>query len=192
MKKKKIGFTCSAFDLCHAGHVLLFKEAKKNCDYLIVGLQDDPSNIQDINYRDKVKNRPVMSIKERKIILEGIKYIDEIFTYSTEADLYDKLKKLKIDIRFLGNDWKGKKYTGYDLPHQPYFVDRSHGYSTTELRHRVYWAERERLTHMSQESQRQGVLRRIAHNIEQVFTPNSDEKQQPKEKPLPSGKRQMA
>src|SRR5688572_17393525 len=82
----KIGFTCSAFDLCHAGHMLLFKEAKDHCDYLIVGLQEDQSVDNHINmqYRGKLKPKPIMSLDERKVILQGIKYIDEIFLYRNE------------------------------------------------------------------------------------------------------------
>ncbi len=137
---KKRGFTCGAFDLCHAGHMLVFKEAKTVCDYLIVFLQDDPS-LDDPNYRGKIKNKPVMSLEERKIILEGIKYIDEIITYRTEADLHEKLKNLKADIRIIGKDWKGKKFTGWDLPFEVYYNSRGHNFSTSALRERVFKAE---------------------------------------------------
>jgi len=143
----KIGFTCSSFDLCHAGHVLLFKEAKEHCDYLIVGLQDDPSVDNDINieYRGKLKNRPVMTLAERRIILEGIKYIDEIFTYRDEEDLYKNIERLhregRYQIRFIGEDYRGRQYTGHDIPHTIYYIRRDHGYSTTELRNRVHEAE---------------------------------------------------
>lgn len=141
--EKKIGFTCGAFDLCHAGHMLVFKEAKTLCDYLIVFLQDDPS-VDRASYRGKPKNKPVMSLEERKIILEGIKYIDEIITYTTEDDLYGKLKNLKADTRIIGADWKGKKFTGWDLPFEVYYNSRSHNFSTTALRDRVYLAEAKR------------------------------------------------
>lgn len=147
----KIGFTCSSFDLCHAGHMLLFKEAKQHCDYLIVGLQDDPSVDNSINmkYRGKLKNKPIMSLEERKIILEGIKYIDEIFIYRDEEDLYKNIERLAKEglyqIRFIGEDYKGRHYTGDDIPHEIYYVSRDHGYSTTELRSRVYEAEKNRL-----------------------------------------------
>ncbi|MFA6463513.1 MAG: adenylyltransferase/cytidyltransferase family protein [Candidatus Paceibacterota bacterium] len=141
MNKKITGITVGAFDLCHAGHFLVFKEAKENCDHLIVGLQEDPS-ITDKNYRGKKKNKPIMSLKERQIVLEGIKYIDEIFTYTSEEDLFDKLQKIKYDIRFIGEDWKGKKYTGHDLPHKIFYNKRDHGYSTTELRDRIHKAEK--------------------------------------------------
>lgn len=130
----KIGFTCGAFDLCHAGHMLVFQECKKVCDYLIVGLQSDPS----IDRPDK--NKPVMSVEERKIILNGIKYIDEVVVYDTEKDLYKLLREneLGIDVRIIGADWKGKEFTGHDLPMQVYFNNRGHNFSTSELRRRVY------------------------------------------------------
>ena len=136
---KKVGFTAGAFDLCHAGHMLMFEEAKEQCEYFIVGLQSDPS----ID-RPGAKNKPIMSIEERQIILRSIKYIDEIVEYDTEADLYQLLKEntLGIDVRILGVEYKGKQYTGYDLPLPVYFNSRDHSYSTTELRHRVYEAEK--------------------------------------------------
>lgn len=145
-KKRKIGFTCGAFDLCHAGHVLMFKECKDVCDYLIVFLQEDPSI--DVGYREKEKNqsknRPVMSLEERRIILDGIKYIDDVVTYTTEEDLYEKLKSLEADVRILGADWEGRKYTGWDLEHEPYFNSRGHSFSTTELRERIVKSEAEK------------------------------------------------
>ena len=141
-KKYKVGFTCGAFDLCHAGHMLMFRDCKKICECLIVGLQIDPSLKIDASYRNKIKNSPIMSIEERRIILEGIKYVDEIVEYATEADLRELLKNLKFDVRILGADWKGKKYTGWDLKHYDVcFNERDHNYSTTELRHRVFEAE---------------------------------------------------
>lgn len=137
----KKGFTCGAFDLCHAGHILMLKEAKEQCDYLIVGLQIDPSNTP-INYRGKKKNKPVLSLAERLIILKGVRYVNEIIPYDTEEDLYELLKKLKPDVRIIGADWKDKKFTGYDLPIEVYYNSRDHGYSTSELRKRIYEAER--------------------------------------------------
>lgn len=137
---KKVGFTCGAFDLCHAGHMLVFKEAKTVCDYLIVFLQDDPS-VDSAVYRGKIKNKPVMSLEERQIILEGIKYIDEVRTYTTEDDLYEKLKNLKADVRIIGADWKGKQFTGHDLPFEVYYNSRGHSFSTSALRERIYTAE---------------------------------------------------
>lgn len=137
MKKIKKGFTAGAFDLCHAGHMLVFKECKKVCDYLIVGLQADPSVDR------PEKNKPIMSVEERKIILDSIKYVDEVIVYETEADLYNLLKenKLGIDVRILGADWKGKSFTGHALPIPIYFNNRGHNYSTSELRRRVYEQE---------------------------------------------------
>lgn len=133
----KKGFTCGAFDLCHAGHFLMFEEAKTVCDYLIVGLHSDPTLDR------ATKNKPVMTVEERMIILKGIKYIDEIVVYDTEADLYNLLKenKLGIDVRILGVEYKDKPFTGHDLPMEVYFNTRGHNYSTTSLRNRVYEAE---------------------------------------------------
>lgn len=125
------GFTCGAFDLTHAGHYLMFEEVRKQCDYLIVGLQTDPSIDR------KNKNKPIQSIKERKIQLKACKYIDEILLYKTEKDLYKLLKKLKPDIRFVGMDWKGKHFTGDDLPIKIIFNTRKHNYSSSNLRKRI-------------------------------------------------------
>ncbi|MBL8157938.1 adenylyltransferase/cytidyltransferase family protein [bacterium] len=135
----KKGFTAGAFDLCHAGHFLMFEEAKSQCDYLIVGLHTDPTLD-----RPDTKNKPIMSVEERMIILKGIKYIDEVVTYETEADLYNILKenKLGINIRILGVEYKDKPYTGRDLPLEVYYNTRGHNFSTTELRNRVYEAEK--------------------------------------------------
>ena len=138
---KKVGVTAGAFDLCHAGHMLMLKEAKEVCEYLIVLLQDDPSQT-DASYRGKKKNRPIMSLAERKVIMEAIRYVDEVQTYHSEDDLYQLLEKIKPDIRIIGADWKGKKYTGWDLPIEMYFNSRDHGFSTTELRTRIYETEK--------------------------------------------------
>src|SRR3989338_8857593 len=92
----KKGFTCGAFDLCHAGHMLMFKEAKEHCDSLAAGLKDDPS-VTTAESRGKKKNKPIMSLAERRIILEGIRYIDDIAVYRTEEDLYELLKKINPD-----------------------------------------------------------------------------------------------
>ena len=129
----KTGFTCGAFDLLHAGHILMFKEAREQCDYLIVGLQTDPS----IDRPDK--HKPIQSVEERRIVLEGIRYIDEIFEYKTEKDLYKFLSSAQdsIDVRIVGADWKGKEFTGHDLPIKIYFNSRNHNYSSSELRERI-------------------------------------------------------
>ncbi len=133
----KKGFTCGAFDLCHAGHILMFKECKNFCDHLIVGLEVDPS----VDRRDK--NKPVQSLEERRIQLEGIRYIDEIIVYHNEQELYEILSKnkQKIDIRIIGADWEGKPFTGYDLPIPIVFNSRTHSYSSSDLRKRIFEAE---------------------------------------------------
>jgi len=130
---KKIGFTCGAFDLTHAGHYLMFKECKQNCDYLIVGLQIDPS----VDRADK--NRPVQTLKERKIQLEACKYIDAIKLYDTELGLYHLLKKINPDVRFMGIDWKNKpNYSRDRLPNMKVIYNsRNHAYSSTNLKKRV-------------------------------------------------------
>jgi glycerol-3-phosphate cytidylyltransferase len=140
-KNKIIGVTAGAFDLCHAGHMLMFQEAKKKCDFLIVLLQEDPS-ITDASYRGKKKHTPIQSLEERKIILKGVSYIDSLIIYKTEEDLYKKLvslsKKHKDSLRrFIGADWKGKNFTGKDLPIKTVFNSRNHSYSTTELIERI-------------------------------------------------------
>lgn len=129
----KKGFTCGTFDLCHAGHMLMFKECKDYCDYLIVGLHTDPT----IDRYEK--NKPIQTVEERKIQLEAIKYIDEIIIYDTEKDLYEILSKNKlgIDVRIIGEDWRGKPFTGHDLPMTTIFNSRTHSYSTSALRKRV-------------------------------------------------------
>ena len=128
----KTGFTCGAFDVTHTGHILMFKECKEICDYLIVGLQTDPS----IDRDDKMK--PVQSIWERYLMLKGIQYIDEIVPYETEEDLYELLKVIMPDIRIIGADWEGKKFTGHDLDIKNYFNKRQHNLSSTNLKKRVY------------------------------------------------------
>ncbi len=117
----------------------MFKECKEYCDYLIVGLQTDPS----LDRPDK--NKPILSLEERRIMLEGIRYIDEVVIYERESDLYALLKenKLAIDVRIIGADWKDKPFTGHDLPMQVIFNTRDHGYSTSDIRKRVCHAELE-------------------------------------------------
>ena len=134
--KKNIGFTCSCFDLLHAGHIIMLKDAKKQCDHLIVGLQTDPT----ID-RPK-KNKPIQSFQERKIQLKAVKYIDEIIEYSTENELYNLLKKIKPNIRILGSDYINKSFTGDDLNIKIYYHKREHNYSTTNLREKIYLKEK--------------------------------------------------
>lgn len=136
---KAIGFTASCFDILHAGHCLMLKEAKDNCDILVVALQTDPTI--DRPY----KNKPVQTFKERRTQVESNKYVDYILEYTTEDELLKILKRLMPDIRFLGDDYVGKQFTGNELPIFIHYCDRSHGYSTTSLRNRVVEAYRESL-----------------------------------------------
>ena len=129
--KDTIGFTCSAFDLLHAGHILMLKDAKSHCDKLIVGLQTDPT----IDRPEK--NKPIQSFEERKIQLKAVKYINEIFEYTTEEELYKNLLFIKPDVRILGSDYKGKSFTGDDLDIEIYYHERNHNYSTTNLREKI-------------------------------------------------------
>jgi glycerol-3-phosphate cytidylyltransferase len=132
----KKGFTCSTFDLLHAGHILMLAEAAKHCDKLIVGLQTDPT----ID-RPDTKNKPVQSIVERYIQLKAVRWVDEIIVYQTEKDLEDLLKILDINIRILGEEYKNKDFTGKEIclkrGIELYFNKREHTFSTTELRQRV-------------------------------------------------------
>lgn len=138
----KIGFTCSTFDLLHAGHVTMLEEAKRNCDYLIVGLQVDPTLD-----RPDSKNPPIQSIVERQIQLAAVKYVDEIVMYSTERDLEDLLLTLPINIRILGVEYKDKDFTGKQICKQRgielLYNGRDHSFSSTSLRKRVVVADKE-------------------------------------------------
>ena len=118
-------------DLLHAGHILMLADAKRRCDKLIVGLQTDPT----IDRPEK--NKPIQSFEERRIQLEAIKYVDEIFTYNTEEELYKKLLDIKPDVRILGSDYIGKSFTGDDLDIEIYYHKRKHNYSTTNLRKQI-------------------------------------------------------
>mgnify|MGYP001162369062 CR=1 FL=1 len=131
-----IGFTCGAFDLLHAGHALMLEEARSKCDYLIVGVQSDPTLDR------PEKNQPVQSYDERITMVRSIRYVDEVVLYDTENDLIDVLQKLMPDVRIVGADWEGKEFTGSDLPIDVYFNSRDHGWSTSDLRRRVYNAEK--------------------------------------------------
>lgn len=134
-KNNVVGFTCSTFDLLHAGHVAMLREAKEQCDYLIVGLQVDPSIDR------KNKNKPVQSIVERYIQLSGVKYVDEIIPYESEKDLKDILTTYKICVRILGNEYKDQNFTGREvcesLGIDLYFNSRNHRFSSSDLRARI-------------------------------------------------------
>lgn len=131
-----IGFTCSTFDLLHAGHVMMLREAKAQCDYLIVGLQTDPT----ID-RPDTKNPPVQTLVERYTQLKAIGYVDEIIPYQTEKDLEDILQMYPIDVRILGDEYREKDFTGKDICRarsiELHFNERDHRFSTTDLRKRV-------------------------------------------------------
>jgi len=131
----KVGFTASTFDLLHAGHVQMLRDAKEQCDYLICGLQFDPS----IDRPEK--NAPVQTVVERYTQLAGVKYVDEIVPYATEKDLEDILTMYHIDVRILGEEYREKDFTGKDICKkrgiQLYFNKRDHRFSSSDLRRRV-------------------------------------------------------
>jgi glycerol-3-phosphate cytidylyltransferase len=138
---KKIGIVFSTFDLLHAGHIAMLAEVKNHCDYLIAGLQTDPT----ID-RPDTKNKPIQSIVERQITLSATRYVDEIVVYQTEKDLEDILLTLPIDVRILGVEYKDKEFTGKDICHQRgieiVFNGRDHSFSSSSLRKRVAEAEK--------------------------------------------------
>jgi glycerol-3-phosphate cytidylyltransferase len=127
----KIGFTASAFDFLHSGHVAMLEEAKKQCDFLIVGLHTNPQ----IDRPEK--NKPVQSTLERFIQLKGCKYVDEIIPYDTEADLLNLLNMLQPDVRIIGDEYRDKHFTGKELPIDVYYNHRKHTYSSTDFRNRL-------------------------------------------------------
>jgi glycerol-3-phosphate cytidylyltransferase len=139
-KGLKIGITFSTFDLLHAGHIAMLAEAKNHCDYLIAGLQTDPT----ID-RPETKNPPVQSIVERQIQLAATRYVDETVVYQTEKDLEDILLTLPIDVRILGIEYQDKEFTGreicYDRAIELVFNQRDHSFSSSNLRKRVAHAE---------------------------------------------------
>lgn len=146
----KIGFNCSTFDLFHAGHVTMLREEKRHCDYLIVAVQVDPTVD-----RPDTKNKPVMSIYERFMCVSACKYVDEVLVYHTEEDLLNMLKTIHIDIRFLGDEYKTKDFTGkqWCLDHgiELFYHERQHPYSSSTLRKRVWEAEENRMNILKKE-----------------------------------------
>jgi glycerol-3-phosphate cytidylyltransferase len=131
----RIGFTCSAFDLLHAGHIQMLRDAKSQCEYLICGLQVDPAIDRE------TKNSPVQTLVERYIQLAAVKYVDEIIPYESESDLNDILEILPINVRILGEEYKQKDFTGKDVCRRRgielYFNKRDHRFSSSSLRKRV-------------------------------------------------------
>lgn len=132
----KVGITFSTFDLLHAGHIGMLREAKANCDYLIVGLQSDPT----ID-RPDTKNKPVQTMVERYAQLNALKLVDEIVPYQTEQDVIDILELFQLDVRFLGEEYKLIDFTGKDVCQQRgielHFNKRDHRFSSSDLRKRV-------------------------------------------------------
>lgn len=137
---KKIGITFSTFDMLHAGHIAMLAEAKNHCDYLIAGLQTDPT----ID-RPDTKNKPVQSIVERQIQLAACRYVDEVVVYQTEQDLIDLLLILPLDVRVLGIEYEEKEFTGksegWSRGIEHIFNGRDHSFSSSSLRKRVVEAE---------------------------------------------------
>jgi glycerol-3-phosphate cytidylyltransferase len=141
---KRIGITFSTFDLLHAGHIAMLSEAKNHCDYLIAGLQTDPT----ID-RPDTKNRPIQSIVERQIQLAACRYVDEVVVYQTERDLVDLLLILPLDVRILGVEYRDKDFTGmYECQTRNIeivFNGRDHSFSSSSLRKRVVKEETAKL-----------------------------------------------
>ena len=136
---KRVGFVASTFDLLHPGHCLMLKDAKNHCDFLIAGLQSDPTIDR------PSKNKPIMTLFERHILLSSIKYVDQIILYRTEKELEKILEFIRPDIRILGSDYKGREneITGKEFCKEIYFHDRiCHGWSTTYFRKKIANANR--------------------------------------------------
>lgn len=135
-----VGFTASTFDLLHAGHIAMLREAKEQCDYLIAALQVDPSLDR------PEKNKPVQTLVERYVQLQAVKYVDEIVCYTTEQDLVDILSMYDINVRILGEEYKDKDFTGKDVCQARgidlYFNKRDHRFSSSGLRKRIFEMEK--------------------------------------------------
>ena len=133
----KTGFTCGCFDLMHAGHVKMLKDARLNaCDKLVVAVQSDPS----ID-RPDIKNKPIQPYEDRIEMVKSCRWVDKVVMYDTEKDLYNLLQDLNPDVRILGTDYIDKPFTGDDLGTEIYYHERNHGMSTSEIRRFVYIAE---------------------------------------------------
>jgi glycerol-3-phosphate cytidylyltransferase len=129
--KKIVGFVAGAFDLLHPGYIHMFSDIEQYCDYLIVGLHEDPS----LERPEKLK--PILKVNDRQKMLTALQAVDLVIPYKTETDLYEILKHTDIDIRFLGSDYVGSDYTGNDLGIPLQFVNREHGWSTTKLKNMI-------------------------------------------------------
>ena len=135
----KTGFIASSFDIMHPGYTLMLKECRDNCNYLVVGLHENPV------WERQDKNSPIMSLHERFLVLKSIRYIDEIAPYKNESELLNLLKFYKPDVRFLGSDYKEVtplKITGYKLCRNIHYIDRFHDYSSSVIRKKIYEAEK--------------------------------------------------
>ena len=140
--ENKTGFIASTFDIMHPGYVLMLKECKDNCNYLVAALHNDPK------WERPDKNSPIMSLHERFLVLKSIRYVDEIAPYNSEDDLLNLLKFYKPDIRFLGSDYNKQdmknKLTGQLLCPNIHYISRFHSYSSSVLRKRIYKAEKDK------------------------------------------------
>ena len=141
--ENKIGFVASSFDILHPGYVMMLQECKDNCDYLVVGLHENPAWGRDN------KNSPIMSLHERFLVLKSIRYVDEIAPYNNENELVNLLKFYSPDVRFLGSDYKTeemkRKITGRLYCENIYFINRFHNYSSSSLRKEIYEAEKRKV-----------------------------------------------
>jgi glycerol-3-phosphate cytidylyltransferase len=124
----RIGVIAGNFDVIHPGYIHMFNECKKYCNYLIVLLHEDPTNER------PEKLKPILSVEERLLILYSLKQVNSVMTYKTEAELYDILEEMNPDVRFLGDDYIGKPFTGDDLDISIHYLNRDHGWSTTKYK----------------------------------------------------------
>ena len=141
--ENKTGFVASSFDILHPGYVMMLQECKDNCDYLVVGLHENPAWGRDN------KNSPIMSLHERFLVLKSIRYVDEIAPYNNENELVNLLKFYSPDVRFLGSDYKTeemkRKITGRLYCENIHFINRFHNYSSSSLRKEIYEAEKRKV-----------------------------------------------
>ena len=141
--ENKTGFVASSFDILHPGYVMMLKECKDNCNYLVVGLHENPSWGRDN------KNSPIMSLHERFLVLKSVRYVDEIAPYNNENELVNLLKFYSPDVRFLGSDYKTeemkRKITGRLYCENIHFINRFHNYSSSSLRKEIYEEEKRKV-----------------------------------------------
>ena len=123
-----LGVIAGNFDVIHPGYIKMFKECKQNCDHFLIFLHEDPTNER------PEKCKPILTVMDREEILMSLEMVDQVITYKTENELYELLKKYNPDLRFLGDDYRDKKFRGDDLNIPLYYLDRSHGWSTTKFK----------------------------------------------------------